>query len=334
MLKYSSVEMQESRGGIDKSSLSFRIPQLAVGLLPTCHLVFVQSAVAQVTPWVDIHLKGGALFVETEVAGIPGYSLIDTGAQINAINEQFLATTEESFRKGRKVAISGVFDSSRRNTYREVPVTIFGGELVFSDLVEVNIGPPENQLILGAGFLQLLVFQFDYPNQRLRAFSRDMIDLESLINVESKRDPYGGSPIVKVRLNDEKDVWLMIDTGNTGGILLDRNFARKRGWLQSYSSTEGMSVGVNSSGNLEHFTLPSMKIGEYIIDHPKISVPAKGEKTELFKTNRTIDSMIQRRRQKAEGILGYDVLKHFVVTIDYKEGYVHIAPPSSVNEGN
>ena len=53
-----------------------------------------------------------------------------------------------------------------------------------------------------------------------------------------------------------------------------------------------------------------------------------------LKGTRTIDSMIQRRRQKAEGSLGYDVLKHFVVTINYKEGYVHIEPPSSVDEGN
>jgi len=302
--------------------------RVLVWLLTTGLIVIGQSAIAQVTPWTDILLYNGHLFVETEISGIPGYALIDTGAEINGINEQFLKTNDLSFPKGKEIKVYGAFGTDYRNTYREIPVEIFGTELNFADLTEINLGPAENQLILGAGFLKLLIFQIDYPNQQMRAMSRETIELKKLRNVNSKKDPMGKSPIVKVRLNDEKDVWLLLDTGYNGGILLDRRLVKKLGWLDHYESIDEEVRGVVSSGTMQRFNLPVMSLGNYEIENAIISVPAEGEDIEFFRKTNFTGTRVQTRQQKAQGILGYDILKHFILTIDYKNGYVHVEPGS------
>lgn len=292
-------------------------------------LLMAQFAHAQVTPWVDVVQRNGHLFVETEIAGIPGYALIDTGAQINGINKQFLEDNDLSYATSGKIKMAGAFGTAYRDIYREIPATIFGTELNFTDLTETNIGPAENQLILGAGFLKLLIFQFDYPNQQMRAMARESIELKQLRNVASKKDPAGGSPIVKVRLNDEKDVWLLLDTGYSGGIFLDRKFAKKQNWLDRYDSIDGESRGVISSAKMQRFNLPTMTLGDYQIENPIISVPADGEDAEFFRKTNVNGTKVQGSQRKAQGILGYDVLKHFILTIDYRQGYVHVEPGSA-----
>jgi hypothetical protein len=295
-------------------------------------LIFETSALAGVSEWVDIKVEDGLLLVDSEVAGIPGYAAIDTGASLNGINENFLTANDLTFPKGRPVEIVGVYGTSRRSNYRDVPVKLFGVDLDFEGLIELNIGPPGTQLLLGSKFLQQFIFQFDYPNQRMRIITRDSVDLKKVKNVQSKRDPKGGSPIVKVRLNDEKDVWLLMDTGSNGGVLIDRTFAKKQNWLDRYPATDSIAAGVNSQGRMQNFNLPTMTFGPYEIENTIVSVPAEGEDIELFETDLRQFSRIKERRSSSQGLLGYDVLKHFVVTIDYKAGHVHIDAGGSPQE--
>lgn len=299
-------------------------------LLTCCFAVAQPANAGGATAWVDIDLIDGHLLVDSEIAGIPGHALIDTGAESNAINGRFLAASDLSFPTGRKVKIVGAFGTAERNTYREIPVKIFGTEMNFADLVEVNTRP-ETQLIIGAGFLKLFIFQFDYPNQRMRMITRDSLDLKKLKNVESKRDSRGGSPLVKVRLNDEVNVWLVMDTGASGGILLDRSVAVRKDWLDRYPTLDGVSSGANTRARLQRFNLPGMTFGEFEIENPIISVPVEGKEIALFETTTPIGTRVPRGR-KAKGLLGYDVLKHFVVTIDYKNGHVHIEPGSRLQQ--
>lgn len=66
------------------------------------------------------------------------------------------------------------------------------------------------QLLLGAGLLEKFIFQIDYPNNRLRLFERDSIDLAKLKNIDMQIDRGTGQPIVKVELNGEKNAWLFL----------------------------------------------------------------------------------------------------------------------------
>ena len=289
----------------------------------------IQPAGAVVTEWVDIEMDSGHIFIRCEIAGIPGRALIDTGAQLNMINVAFLAENGLTFDTGRKIEMVGVAGAEFRDVYKEVAVKLYGTELTLREVVGGYVGSPDTQLILGASFLRLFVFQFDYPNQRMRLITRDdVVDLKTRKNVESKQDRrYGGSPIVKVRLDDETDLWLLMDTGASSGILLDRAVAKKAGWLERYPVVDGSISGINQSAATQYLNLTSMQIGPYVLDNPIIIVPAEGEKLEFFREEGSTGSRLRRSRSQLQGILGYDVLRHFVVTVDYQGGHVHLGVP-------
>lgn len=283
-----------------------------------------RPAFAAASAWIDIEIDDGLIFLDAEVQGISGRAFIDTGANINAVNESFIDANELSFKEGRDRQISGVFGTENRTSYLTVPVSLFGADIDFKNLTELSLGSPDVNLLLGAPFLELFVFQFDYPNQRMRIITRDSVDLKKQRNLESRRDPDSGRLMVKVRLNDEDDAWLLMDTGNSGGVLIDRSIARKNKWLERYPRAQSVSVGVNSSGQIERFNLESMKFGPFELANPIVSVPGEGEKLEMFQAQRRQFSRIRSKR-KVEGILGFDVLQHFILTVDYKGGHMHVA---------
>ena len=288
-------------------------------------VICTQPVRAGVTEWMDIRVVDGNLMVETEVAGIPGQSIIDTGATITAINAGFLESNDLSFKKGRRITVTGVFGESKRSTYREVPGAIFGGPVTFLNVVDLELGEPDIQLLLGANFFASYVFQFDYTNERMRLITRDSVDLKAIKNVDAKRDRSNGSVVVKVGLNESGDAWMLMDTGLTGGILVERSFANRQDWIGTFPSVDGTATGVISSGQMEYFRLPSIDVGPFKIENVLVSVPAEGETLKIFETITPTGSRLERRNA-SEGILGYDVLKHFVVTIDYDRGYVHFYP--------
>lgn len=272
---------------------------------------------AGATQWIPIKVENGAFLIETRIGGIDGYSLIDTGASINGINQRFVRANKLDLGSRRSIDIIGA---------HRVSANLFGFDTELQDVADLNLGRPELQLILGAGFLRQFIVQFDYPNQRMRLLTRDMADMKKLSNVKSKPDQETGSVLAKVRLNDEHNTWLMVDTGATGSTLLDRGIATKRGWLNKFPNEVVLGRGVISAGQLERFRLPSLKIGDFEIADTLVSVPAAGQKLELFRKETRTGSNLKRIQSKSKGILGYDVLKHFVVTIDYRIGKVHLEP--------
>jgi len=315
------------------SELMCRRPAFMAGLACMHFSLFfaVQTAHAGASEWIDIHLVDGLLHLDSEIAGIPGYSFIDTGAQVNAINGRFLELQGLSYKKGRSVKVRGAFAESLRATYREIPVTILGTQINFQKLVELDLGSPETQLVLGAGFLDLYIFQFDYPNSRMRLITRDSVDLKAITNVETKKNSEGGSPLVRVSLDEKTDAWLTMDTGMTGGIIIDRDLAGRLDWIDTYPKVEYSVSGVISAGKMEEFRAPSIQFGEFKIESPLVWIPAKGESLKHFETDTPLGTRIASRG-KSKGLLGYDILQHFVVTIDYKSGHTHFYPGEKLPE--
>lgn len=292
-------------------------------------IVSVQPAKAGVTEWMDIQVINGNLVVETEVAGIIGQSIIDTGSTITAVNANFLEAEGLSFKTGRKVTIEGVFGRSRRSTYLEVPGAIFGAPVTFSNLVDLELGSPDVQLLLGANFFRNHIFQFDYTNERMRLMTRDAVDLKAIKNVDAKKDTNSGALVVRANMDEEGIAWLLMDTGAAGGLLIDRKLANRLGWIDAYPSVDGVTTGVISGSAMEYFRVPSIGVGPFNIENVLVSIPAEGESPKFFESILPTGSRIPRRNA-ADGILGYDVLKHFVVTIDYDRGYVHFYPGENI----
>jgi predicted aspartyl protease len=185
------------------------------------------------------------------------------------------------------------------------------------------------QLLLGANFVDNYVFQFDYVNERMRLITRDSVNLKSIRNVDAKLDRSSGALLIRVGLTEDRNAWLQMDTGSNGGILIDRKLANSLEWPSTLPKVSGESYGINGSGEMEYYRVPKTKVGPFELENVLVSTPAPGVSTEIFETYATTGTRLASRK-KSSGLLGYDVLKHFVVTIDYDRGHVHFYPGEKV----
>ena len=279
---------------------------------------------AATSKWVDFQLVNGLVVIPTEIHGIEGYSAIDTGSVLTGIEHSFVEKHKANFLRDGVANIQGVHGREKRAAYRDLPVKLLGVEIVFKKVVDLNLDP-RGQLLIGGDFLRGLYFQFDYPNKRLRAISRDTFDLKKISNVKTRLDPVTRQPIARVSLNDEHDTWLTIDTGNSGGVVMKRGPAKKNKWLEKYTTEERSSRGATSSSTVEEFRLPVIGIGPFNVRNARIAVPPEGKQLDMFRQNRSRLGT----RSKSQGLLGYDVLKNFIITFDYQTGAMFIELPKA-----
>lgn len=283
------------------------------------------STYAGVTPWLDFELDNGHIKIPVTVSGIEAKAILDSGSQVNAINQSFINKNKLKYVSGQKIIIKGVYGQEKKPTYNNVPTELFGTQFDLDSLVSMRLGKASNALLIGAGFFDKFIVQIDYPNKKMRLLTRDAVDLKKLKNIQMKAHKGTGMPIVKVNLNNEKNVWLLLDTGNSGGLFLKRSIATGSGWLEKFSVEGSVAMGANTFGINETFHLPSLKFGPFELENILTSVPAEGQKTQSFSSSSSSLSRIKGKNIK--GLLGYDILKHFLITLDYKGGRMHIGLP-------
>ena len=288
-------------------------------------LFYSVKSVAGATEWIDFTLENGHVKIPVVVADIDGYALLDTGAQLNAINPRFISKHQLSFDKGKKVRVKGIYGIEDKTSYNNVPTSFFGITTELDNLTEVNLGFHTTSLLFGAGFFQQFVMQLDYPNQKMRLITHDAIKLREIENIKMQTQKGSGMPIIEVGLQDGETVWLLLDTGNNGGVVIDRKVARKMGWLNSLDTEASISIGANTLATTESFRIPSLKFGPYELENVLVSIPAEGQIAYLESQYEATGSRIKGR--KVQGLIGYDVLKHFLITLDYKNGHAHIGLP-------
>lgn len=293
--------------------------------LPLTFLLLTLECTAGVTDWIDFNLEGGHVKIPATIAGIDTYAILDTGAQLNAINKAFITKHDLTFDKGSKIRVKGVFGIDNKNTFNNVPVSFFGMETELNKIAEISLGYHTNGLLFGGGFFNKFVTQLDYPNKKMRLISQDSINVAKFKNIEIQSQKGTGMPIVKIGLPNDKHIWLLFDTGNAGGMVVERKVANKMGWLEEIDSRSTLSMGANSIVETESFRIPFLKFGPFELENVLVTIPAKGINSYLESQYQRTGSRIKGR--KVQGIIGYDVLKHFLITIDYKGGHAHIGLP-------
>ncbi|RZQ57132.1 signal protein PDZ [Pseudidiomarina tainanensis] len=280
------------------------------------------SAVAGVSAWVPFEHESGHIRVKVLVEGVEGWAIMDSGANINGINQAFLEKHGISPKQHRgKIKIQGVHGTQERTAYRDIQTEMFGQKLAL-DYVELNFGGEDTAIILGSPVLEQYVLQFDYPNSRMRFIDHDSIDMANVKNLPMRPRRGIGDPIVKVELNGETEVWLILDTGSTSGVYLSREVAEKHDWLTKFPVVQGISRGVNTTGNVEMFRIPTLSFGPFELENVGITVPEAGVNAKFGEAEDELNTRIGSVR--VDGLIGYDVLQHFILTIDYKFGRGHI----------
>ncbi len=288
-------------------------------------IAFTTNTQADMTPWTDMKVQNGHILIPVKVAGIDTYAMLDTGSQLNAINRAFRHKHNLSFSNGKKVNIRGIYGTEKMQTFNKVPVSFFGVETTLNKVADIAIGHHSNGILLGATFLDQFVIQMDYPNQRIRFITHNSIDMAKLENIEFQLHKSQAMPLVKLGLGPDKDVWVLFDTGNNGGVLFDKALAEAMGWSNNLTETQSIAVGATSHISvMNNYRIPELQFGPYTLENVLVSVP-DDSKLNLLERHRELGSRIRGKR--VQGILGYDVLQHFVVTVDYKNGHAHIGLP-------
>lgn len=288
-------------------------------------LLFNTFSHAAMTPWLDFTYQNGLITIPVKVSDIDSYAVLDTGANINAINENFVAKHKLTYTHSGNMELEGAFDTQRNKVYQKVPVSFFGINTQLEDLPTITLNNPDNAVLFGQGFFKLFNTQIDYPNQRMRLLTHDHLDLKKYENIEFKLQKGFERPIVKLELEGDS-VWMLLDTGYSGGIMIERRFAKKFGWLETQNQTAEFS-GANTSEKMENVQAKEVKFGPYTLSNVHVAFPAKGSKVKI--TSQYSHSSSHVKGVRVRGIVGYEVFKHFVMTMDLKSGNLHVGVPKA-----
>jgi len=286
------------------------------------------SASADVSTWVAVEISNGQIILPVFLAGEPARALLDTGSSGHGISERFLEAHEGTYSRGRHITVRGIKEDRDTNMINGVHLDIFGVEFDMNRLLPIQLDDVD--FVLGLPFFELFIVQIDYPNKRMRVITRDSLDLRKFSNVKMKRAGGVGHPQVRVDLNGEYKGWLMLDTGNNGPILLRRSIAERKGWLDKYATIKDATTGVNDVAlGTQTFSLPSMTIGPVELENVLVSVPAEGEDSQLtgFDPIEWSTGTHIKKAKRTDGIVGFDILKHFVVTIDFNRSLLNLDVP-------
>ena len=96
--------------------------------------------------------------------------------------------------------------------------------------------------------------------------------------------------------------------------------------IEMFGAADGLVSVVTKVSSVQRFNNPTMTIGPFTLENVIVMVPGEGEKATVGRESSAKPGS-RLKKDKLDGILRYDVLKHFVVTIDFKRSLLHLAPP-------
>lgn len=300
-------------------------PRVLTQSLALCLALFSPSIWAD---WEPFTLEHGNIVIEVEVAGRPARAILDSGASVNMIRGEIVEEHGREFKTSGQVEMQGVYGKQKVPMYSDIPIKMFGADVVLNDAVSIpDLGV---EILVGGGFFRNAIVQIDYPKSRIRRLSEKAVDMKKHANVPMKRIRGSRFPAIQVEHNGV-EAWLLFDTGNSGGMLVKRRFATDSGWLNEQTEvTQKMAAGIFETADVLNFHLDSFRVGPYELDNVSIYVPVEDNTNDFgqYFRERTIGTRIKKGVQ-AKGIVGYDVFKHFIVTIDYMHYLVNFYAPGS-----
>lgn len=329
-------------------------------------LFWLVAVAASAEQWIPIELRDGLVTFPARVEGVDARAVLNTSAPFSSIDASFAERIGLTLSGPRKRISSAHSGSRIVASEAQLDVELFGEKTVLRETPALF--HPDTPLQLGAAFLEPLVVQIDYPGSRIRFLPRSALDLRKQGNVpmraaegscmrsrisSSSGDIASGVndfsrenlprrsqptdetpclPTVRAEFPGGRRVWLLLDTGASGPVVVSREIAQRAGWLDSRSSTRSTSSDVfGARVTLELLVLPSLKLGPFELGDVPVAVPAEGER--LFSGQerwaRVETGTHVTRGARANGRIGYDALRHFVVTIDLERELMRVERPSA-----
>ncbi len=169
--------------------------------------------------------------------------------------------------------------------------------------------------VLGAPFLSAFVLEIDFPGRRVRFLDPERFEVPARAAAPNEAvlpiRLVGNRPIVEIELGTAR-IPAAITTGAPGTLLLPG------GWVPGTSLTPDLAVTATLSpapgeGRLEAVTAARFQIGPFVESEVPMLVAEHGA---------------QGAGARSEALLGVDLLKRFVLRIDYARRRLWIAEPA------
>lgn len=280
----------------------------AIALLGLGLTLLTSPAFGQPDGCENLNQRGGVISIPMQTGGQPAVAVLNTGVLpigISRLLAQDLGLTVEPVPSRNRVwSAIPVITGQVSN----VPVTMFGQDLHIEQMYVMD--NPARFVYLSVLMFSDFVMQLNMPQSRLCFLNRGAIDMKEAKNIDMKMA--NGKIIVAVSINKSKPVWLELQLEYPGAIRLNRDAAEQLK-LMAADSTE-------SSGVADSLMFGPYELGNIALDYPPV-------------TARDSDAprMPGRGRRgggpETSGVLGYEILKHFVVTVDTERERMHVFVP-------
>lgn len=286
---------------------------LALALAPT---FIATPARAEIGAWVPLQIRGDGLATSALVDGQTATALLSLSAVEIAVSEQFIDSRGLHARYTRAtekiVAMGG--ETVERPVLHKLKLQM-GGERF--TLMYVPVLPADMMagadLRPGGDWLRTGVVQVDFPNGRWRYIARRLAGLSHYRNLDVRRVEPGDRLLVAIDLADGERMWMEFGSVRDGELLIRPEIAARRGWVRE-SGAE--AAGRTTGGSRTRFRIPALQIGPFALE----DVPAVTDAG----ANRDIDDGDARA---SDGVIGYELLRHFLLTLDFSGGLAHIDAP-------
>ena len=285
---------------------------LLVALL-ACLLTIPVAASTNQQGWQAFEIRDGFIALPAKVNQVEGWALFDTGATGISVNQALFKQSDMQF---TEQLVEGGLSTRVAAIVSNVEVEFLGSEVTLQSAKAFPLGG--FLMVLGRDVFGRSLLQIDYPNQRMRILKRGAIPESKFGNIAARRSRFG--IMVQVSLpGTGESFWLALDTGNNSAIMTSRRAAERYKLLNKPPYGSGTIKDINGAmATMEHHVIPELKIGPFTVEEVAMYVEAAGSAPILGK-----------RSGRIFGLAGYDLFKHFLLTISFDEAQVHLTVPSS-----
>ncbi|GIT20693.1 MAG: hypothetical protein CM1200mP40_03750 [Gammaproteobacteria bacterium] len=259
-------------------------------------------------------LQGGRISIPIKVVGSDTSAFINTGTRTIGISSSLADRLGlEVIEPNRPVnpRFSGMFQQF--GVIENLPIEVFGQEIELPEAYVFNSDQPVANFSLLQ--FQNLIVQVDNPQSKICFINREALPLDDAQNIE-KRTSRTGSAAVEITLNGNEDVWVELELGFAGALAVDYFTAMSLDFVEEGVEAENPST----VSNADAMQFGPYKLGAIGVRHPT----QRPERSRFTAGLRTASS---RRGLETNGQIGYEILQHFILTMDFGEERMHVFAP-------
>jgi len=283
-------------------------------------LAGVSPAIADDEGWIEFADGESRPSLAVTIGDTQGVALLHTLMPTNAVSASFAERAGIASGK-RSFPVPG--GQGTATDAEPFELEFAGSPMQASDFIIVPDDLARADVVFGRPLFQGALIQLDYPNRRLRILPGEGADIEG--NVRFRASRYG-RPMVETRI-DGKRLWMAIDTSSDGLCTLKHQVVKRRKWHERAIAAErlgGLDVALDDALEpmmLEGFEMGPYKFGGFLAAYS----PDGGHAIDAREL--TNDVRRQVEHFEADGLLGYEVLRNFIVTLNVAEDVAHFYAP-------